>query len=622
MREMPVDRDALSVHFDVMQATLENVLMIYSTNNLRWNDPGGYCASSTGWIPRQSWNNLERPWYQDAKKARGKVAFTTPYIDAATGKLIFAMARTVFDTDGRDLGVVSENISIKSLGSILKEHNTLPQQQSFLINQEGLFITNPDESAVMQKDFFSTLGLERHRASILGSSSFSTMDDDVFIVCLFIPQANWHLVSIIPTQTIFAQANNTVVLILRICIALLVIAGVASLVFTRILIKPLRDLTAYSGVVAGGDFSGTVPDYITVEASGLASGFNAINEHISALIIDIASSFEQMRSHERKLKQVITQSSTAAGEIVEAIRDVERQIKEEVGMVGKTVAQAVALIDDKIVSLNTLIQDQAAQISASSSTIETMIGYNKTMQGQVVALNERIQELVESSKSEHEHIARSTKVVQQIRADSENLALMNKIIDDVAEQTNLLAMNAAIEAAHAGELGKGFAVVASEIRKLAETTSKQAKGSSGTLKEIQERIVEITSLSDRIERSYAQTKDLILKSDEVTSLVRDMVGEQAACSHQVRDNLKQIRAITGQVQRESAYIKHEADASRHMSARLSEISETVQGRVTEVVRSTEQVFAASQQAHGSVEENSKGLDALDGAIHRFTVRKS
>ena len=127
MREDIVDRDKLSLYFDDMQATLDNVLMIYCTNNLRWNSPGGYCASSTGWYPQESWNNLERSWYQDAKKAQGKVAFTLPYIDAATGKLIFAMARTVFDKDRRDLGVVSENVSIASMGTILKEYISYKQ---------------------------------------------------------------------------------------------------------------------------------------------------------------------------------------------------------------------------------------------------------------------------------------------------------------------------------------------------------------------------------------------------------------------------------------------------------------------------------------------------------------
>jgi thiamine phosphate synthase YjbQ (UPF0047 family) len=74
------------------------------------------------------------------------------------------------------------------------------------------------------------------------------------------------------------------------------------------------------------------------------------------------------------------------------------------------------------------------------------------------------------------------------------------------------------------------------------------------------------------------------------------------------------------VQHEAEYIKQEADASRRMAAQLSEISETIQGRVSEVMHGTERVFAASQQAGVSVNENEQGLDALDGAIQRFTVR--
>ncbi|MDR2394398.1 MAG: methyl-accepting chemotaxis protein [Treponema sp.] len=616
MQEPVVDRDALSLHFDDMQATLDNVLMIYCTNNLRWNSPGGYCASSTGWIPNQSWNNLERSWYQDAKKAQGKVAFTLPYIDAATGKLICAMARTVFDKDGRDLGVVSENVSIASLGSILKEHTSLPQQQTFLITQEGLFITHPDESAVMQKDCFTELGLERYRAAVLGSPAFSTMDKEVFIASSLIPQANWILLSTIPAQSVFTDANRALTSIILIGGSLFIIAALVCLVCTRIIVKPLRYLKSYATIVAGGDFSGTVPNYTTAEAAGLAAGFNAINEHISALVKNIAASFERMHTQGRELKQVIDTSSAAAGEIVAAIHDVDEHIKKESGMVDKTVAQ----IDDKILALNTLIQEQAAQISSSSIAIESMIAYNQDMEAQITGLHQQIQRLMDSSKSEHEHIAQSTNAVHQIGEDSANLAQMNRIIDDVAAQTNLLAMNAAIEAAHAGEAGKGFAVVAAEIRKLAETAATQAKGSSGTLTQIQKRIAEITAASSRIEAAFSQTNELILRSNEVVSRVKGTIEEQAARSQQILASLKRIEGITGQVKTEAANIKTETDASRDMTAQLSDMSELIQRRVSEVVRSTELVFAASQQAHQSVEENSKGLDALDEAIQRFTVR--
>jgi methyl-accepting chemotaxis protein len=620
MREATVDEEALTSYFVDMNAAAVDTLVIYGTNNLRWNGPGGYYAGSDGWIPDADWNNLERPWYQDAKRMQGKIAFTLPYVDATTGQVVVTLSRTVFDKDERDLGVLAVDVTINSLGSILEKHSTLPQQQSFFITQDGLFITNPDESAVMEKDLFSTLGLERYRSEVLNAPSFSTMDDDVFIASSFIPQTNWRLVSVIPTSSIFASANQALIQIIGIGIALCVVAVLASLICIGILIKPLQSLTAYSTVLAQGDFSGAVPAYGTAEASRLSTGFNTINEHISALVRDIAVSFEQMRSHEKKLKQVIIQSSTAAGEIVAAIHDVEQRIQDEVGMVGQTLAQGVAYIDDKILSLNTLIQEQSTQINSSASVIETMIAHNSEMQSQITSLNNRIQSLMSSSKSEHDQIASSTKVVEQIGEDSVNLALMNKTIDDVAGQTNLLAMNAAIEAAHAGEAGKGFAVVASEIKKLAETTAFQSKGSSGTLGEIQKRITEITSLSGRIEGAYTQTNALILESNGVVEQVKHTVEEQTGRSQQVLDQLKQIQGITGQVKAEAEHIKREADTSRRMSAKLSDMSVVIQDRVREVVKSTEQVFAASQQANISMEENARGLDALDGAIQRFTVR--
>ena len=107
----------------------------------------------------------------------------------------------------------------------------------------------------------------------------------------------------------------------------------------------------------------------------------------------------------------------------------------------------------------------------------------------------------------------------------------------------------------------------------------------------------------------------------MVSKIKEVIGEQAECSEEVLKSLKEIQAITGQVKAEAEQIKAETDVSRQMSAKLSEMSEMIQKQVGEVVRGTERVFSASQQAHESVEENGKGLDALDEAIHRFTVRK-
>jgi methyl-accepting chemotaxis protein len=618
MAEETLDIQRLQHLFKRFMEAQSDFELFYGSNNLVWNQPGGYMVYFDGRAPSDpNYNNTMRGWFTKAKQNPGKVVFAEPYIFLGTSQPGTSVSTTVYDEQSVDVGVISADVSLSFLGTMLKERVFMSGQEIFFVNNKGIFVTHNDPEAVLQKDFFTESGLEAYRNVLLSSPQFSVMDTQYFIVSVQIPEVNWVLITTIPREVILAEVQRFLFRMIFISGLLLVLTAGVSLGVTRVIVKPLRSLTDYATVVACGDFSSTVPEYGTAEVSGLSAGFNAINEHISALVRNIVASFEGMRSQGAELKQVIDQSSSAAGEIVEAVHDVDKRIKEESGIVGKTVAQ----IDDKILALNTLIQEQVAQIGSSATSIETMIAYNKEMQAMIAALNKGIVQLVNSSKSEHEHIARSTKAVQQIAADSESLALMNKTIGSVAEETNLLAMNAAIEAAHAGEAGKGFSVVAGEIRKLAETTAAQAKGSSGTLSEIQKRITEITSLSGRIEVAYAQTNSLILESNGVVVQVKHTVEEQAGRSRQVLERLQQIQAITGKVKTEAENIKTETDASRLMSDQLADMSEMIQGRVSEVVKSTEQVFAASQQAHKSVEENGKGLDALDGAIQRFTVRK-
>ncbi|MDR1073069.1 MAG: methyl-accepting chemotaxis protein [Treponema sp.] len=604
-------------HFMVAQS---DFWLLYGSGNLVWNEPGGYMVYDDGHSPQADYDNTSRSWFTDAKKNPGKVVYAAPYIAATGGQLTTAISTNVYDDQGRDVGVVSGNVSIGFLDELLRTSAFMSGQEMFFINNEGLFITHTDTTAVLQKDFLQEFGLEPYRNALLSSPRFSLMDKRRFIVSVQIPEVNWILVTTIPREAIFAESQQFLFRMALISGILLILTAGAALLFTHILVKPLRYLQSYAAVVAGGDFSSTVPDYGTDETSGLSAGFNAINEHISALVKNISISFERMRSQGTELEEVIHQSSVAASEILQAIRQVDQYIKEETSAVGMTVAQAVAQIDDKIIALNALIQEQAAQIRSSSSAIETMIAYNNDMEAQIAALNSRIQRLMDSSKTEHDHIAQSTHTVRQIGEDSTNLAQMNQIIGNVADETNLLAMNAAIEAVHAGASGKGFAVVAGEIRKLAETATTQAKGSGGALAQIQKRIVEITAISSRIETAYAQTNGFILESDEVAEKVKIAVEEQSSRSRQVLERLEQIQAITGQVKAEAEHIKKDADLSRQMAGKLSDVSALIQERVSEVARSTEQVFAASQRAHMSVEENGKGLDTLDEAIRRFTIR--
>jgi methyl-accepting chemotaxis protein len=596
--------------------TLPDISYIYYASNAKWNDPeDGYWACNPDWTPDADWDQRQRPWFINAKKNPGQIAYIDPYVDSASGNIIIALSTVVLDEQGQDIGVISAEVMVTSLEPMLNPPNAAFSKKTYLINQDGLFVTHADANAVMQKDFFTESGLARYRNNILGSGSFFKMDKDFFIYSSSIPDANWVLVSTIPAGAVFKDVNRFMFVMILFGLVLLVAISVILIFFSRKMVKPLQSLEAFSADLANGNFSGVSPDYGTRETSMLSQGFNVINESVSNLIKNILNSFEFIRRNGQDLQIVVRRSSEAAEKIAGAVHEVETQVKQESGLVEQTVAS----IDDDVKSLNGLIKEQSEQLGVSSAAIEEMTANINAIEKSIEALGNRLTDLVASSNTEHGHIVKSTDVVKQVEADSETLSEMNKVISDVADQTNLLAMNAAIEAAHAGESGRGFAVVAGEIRKLAETTTAQAKSSNTTLQAIRQRIGEISSISELIETASTQTNSLVAAINALTLEIKQAMREQSNGSGQILQSLERINGITGQVSSGAARIKQESDESVRVTKQLVDIM--TQKMVGDIVERTVAVSQASDLANESVEHNTRGLDSMDTALQHFTFRK-
>ncbi|MDR3342399.1 MAG: methyl-accepting chemotaxis protein [Treponema sp.] len=579
-------------------------------------------------------NTYEEGWYRaalpkgwDTRNMRDQRYYWSElYIDTSVNVLMVSICHPMYNTEKHIVGVSTVDVSLRTLQDMVASFS-LPtpstkiagfstiNKATFAVNDRSDFeiVPYPTGSWLQHLEQL-TPGQKITEGNLVIAGTEYTLYAEVH-------QSGIGLAMLIPNgekyQAVDAFQTRNHITVVVVFIVMAVIFLVVMFAFTQWLVAPLKQLTEFVSVIAQGDFSGTAPRYSTQETARLSQGVNTINENISTLLTEIIASFEGIRRNGTELEMVITRSSSAAAKIAGSVHEVDEHIREE----SKLFALTVTTIDDEIISLNGLIQEQAKQIAVSSSAIEVMMTNIGSIEQSIDSLGDRITNVVRSSNMEHNHITKSTEAIKQVEADSENLAAMNKVIADVADQTNLLAMNAAIEAAHAGEAGKGFAVVAGEIRKLAEATAAQAKNSDATLLVIRKRINEIAKLSGLVEDSYSQTNSLIVAINTLVSDIKNTMTKQSEKSGQILQSLDRIQGITGSVKQGAVKIKQAADKSMAVSKQLKDMTLMTQQKVGDIMERTDEVAESSRIARESVAQNSTGLDSLNLAIQRFTIRR-
>ncbi|MDR2518372.1 MAG: hypothetical protein LBD13_03040 [Spirochaetaceae bacterium] len=255
MAREPVDIDALQKFFKrvVESQRQEDVWLVYCTNNLVWNESGGYAAFSDEQRRPPDWNNTASSWFVNAKANPGRMAYSEPYLSANRRELTISISTTIYDRN-RDIGVVAGSISIDSLAALLSISASIAGQELYLLNKEGRFITNPDTSAILAKDFAPELGLERYRGEVLSSASFFKVDKDLFIYSVTIPHVDWILISIVPTSVIFTGMNRSLIQIISVNFGLIAMTAGMSLILTRILRRERDENTAMKDNLKMGFF--------------------------------------------------------------------------------------------------------------------------------------------------------------------------------------------------------------------------------------------------------------------------------------------------------------------------------------------------------------------------------
>lgn len=496
-----------------------------------------------------------RGWYKAAQNAPGTIV-TEPYIAASSGKLVMTIATPV-KIQNQLAGVAGADISLDSVSKIINSLNFDGHGYAFLVSAEGKILVHPDSKLVLKNiNEAYPVNTPKIATGVTEIDSGKQPEIISFTPVQGVATANWYVALVLEQDSAYAMLTEfrTSAITAMVVVVMVIILLLGLLI--RVLMQPLHQMGRAMRDIADGEGDLTKRLAITShdEFGALAESFNHFVERIHTSIREVASTAAQLGEVATRVVKVSNASMSNSDQQANRTESVAAAIN-ELGAAAQEIAQ------------------NAARTSQQSSDASGLASDGQgVVQQTIKAMNELSSKISESCVN-----------IESLNGKTANIGQILEVITSISQQTNLLALNAAIEAARAGEAGRGFAVVADEVRNLAHRTQDSAQQVQKMIEELQvgarEAVVNMTesqrqsedsvgianlagerlsSVTRRIEEINGMNQSVAAATEEQTSVVESInvdITHINTLNQQGVDNLRQTLEACNSLEEQAARLQ-------------------------------------------------------------------